>query len=56
MSENTYTQTTTRDYKTQFRKQAETASRRASTMCVKTFQLKIQNNKCNETQEKLENF
>ena len=51
MSENTYTQTTTRDYKEQFRKKAETASRRASEMCVKVFQLKIQNNKCTTTQE-----
>ncbi len=55
MSEVTYTQTTTRDYKEQFRKKAETASRRASTMCVKVFQLKIQENKCNEVQEKFLN-
>lgn len=55
MSENTYTQITTRDYKEQFRKQAETASRRASEMCVKVFQLKIQYNKCNENQRKFLN-
>ena len=53
MFEVTYTQTTfNRDYKEQFRKQAETASRRASEMCVKVFQLKIQDNKLNETQKK----
>ena len=51
MSENTYTQTATRDYKEQFRKQAETASRRASSMDVKVFQLKIQHNHLNQTQK-----
>lgn len=50
MSEVTYTQK--RDYNEQFRKQTENARRRASEMCVKVFQLKIQENKCNETQRK----
>ena len=48
MSESTYTQK--RDYKEQFRKKAETALERSLNKCVKVFTLKIQENKCNQTQ------
>lgn len=51
MSEVTYNEQK-RDYKIQFQKKAENARRRKEKMCVKVFQLKIQYNKCNETQEK----
>lgn len=53
MSEITYTQK--RDYKEQFQKKAENARRRKETMDTKVFQLKIQENKCNEVQEKFLN-
>ncbi len=56
MSDNTYSSNaTTRDYKAQFRKKAETASRRASLMDVKVFQLKIQTNRLNQTQKQFLN-
>ena len=51
MSDNTYPSNTTRDYKAQFQKKAENAARRASTMDVKVFQLKIQANHLNQTQK-----
>ena len=49
MSTNTYT-SKTRDYKAQFQKKAETAARRAATMDVKVFRLKICENKLTKTQ------
>ncbi len=48
MSDNNYT--TKRDYKEQFAKKAETAFRRASSMSLKVFTLKIQINKCDLNQ------
>ena len=52
MSDNTYpSNNTSRDYKAQFQKKAENATRRASLMDVKVFQLKIQSNHLNQTQK-----
>ena len=51
MSDNTYPSNTTRDYKAQFQKKAENAARRALTMDLKVFQLKIQSNHLNQTQK-----
>ena len=51
MSTITYTsKTPTRDYKAQFQKKVETAARRAATMDVKVFQLKICENKLTKNQ------
>ena len=56
MSDNTYpSNTATRDYKAQFQKQAENVARRALTMDVKVFQLKIQSNHLNQTQKQFLN-
>lgn len=56
MSDNTYpSNTTSRDYKTQFQKKAENAARRASLMDIKVFQLKIQSNHLNQTQKQFLN-
>ena len=49
MSTNTYTPKT-RDYKAQFQKKTETVARRALTMDVKVFQLKIRQNKLTKSQ------
>ncbi len=52
MSDNTYpSNNTKRDYKAQFQKKAENATRRASLMDIKVFELKIQANHLNQTQK-----
>lgn len=55
MSNNTYKSNTTRDYQSQFQQQSENATRRASLMDLKVFQLKIQSNHLNQTQKQFLN-